>query len=219
MELTFFILEMLGTIAFSISGAVAAIDSNMDLLGITMLGITTAVGGGIMRDVTLGVVPPNAFRQPIYVTVAFITIIIFLIGIKIWNHFRPIPEVITSHLKTLFNISDAIGLGAFTMTGANVAINSGHSDNLLLIVFVGFLTGCGGGVLRDIFTTKKPYIFTKHVYGLASIIGALIYFVLRQYLAGNVAMMISAAAIVLIRFVSAKFKLSLPKFKIKPPKS
>jgi len=85
MELDIFIFEVIGTIAFAISGATAAIESDMDLMGIVTLGATTAVGGGVIRDIILNVAPPNAFREPIFVSIALISIAIFLIIIKLWE--------------------------------------------------------------------------------------------------------------------------------------
>ncbi len=214
MELTIFILEVIGTIAFSISGAVAAIDSDMDLMGISTLGVTTAVGGGVLRDVILNVAPPNAFRQPVYVAIALVSIALFLLGLKLCKAFSWLPTVFTHQLKTLINVFDGIGLGAFTVTGVNVAITRGYGDNILLAVFVGMLTGVGGGVMRDIFTLKKPYIFMKHIYAFASLIGALLYLALRHVISSHGAMMIGATSVMLIRYISAKYKLSLPRFRL-----
>ncbi len=213
MELMLFIFEIIGTIAFAISGALAAMDSDMDLMGITVLGITTSVGGGIVRDLTLNIAPPNAFRQPVYVLISVATIFVLLIGVKIWKSSEKLPKILTPHLITLVNISDAIGLAAFTVAGANVAISRGFGNNLLLVIFVGMVTGVGGGVIRDLFTMKKPAIFVKHIYAFASFVGAIIYFILRIYLNGKLAMAIAAGIIVFIRYISAKYKLSLPKFK------
>lgn len=215
METTILVLEILGTIAFTISGAIAAIDSDMDLLGILILGLTVAVGGGIIRDVTLDIVPPNAFTNPTYITVSLITTFVLLAGLLLWRkQFGLAKYINTKLLLKAINISDAIGLGAFTVIGVNVAIQAGHGDNLILTIFVGMLTGVGGGVLRDVFTQTKPYIFTKHIYGLASMIGATVYFFLYARIDHNIALIASAGLIVLIRYISAKYKLSLPRFHI-----
>lgn len=216
MEFTIFILEVIGTVAFSISGAVAAMDSDMDLMGILVLGMTTAVGGGIVRDIVLGATPPNAFRKPVYVLISFVTIVLLLIGLQLWKNSDRLPNIITSHLMGMINASDAIGLGAFTMTGANVAIELGYEEGMLLVVFVGMLTGVGGGVIRDLFTMHKPFIFMKHIYAFASFIGAMMYYFLRRFIDTNLAMALSAGTIVLIRYISAKYKLSLPRFTFRP---
>ncbi|MGI6507924.1 MAG: trimeric intracellular cation channel family protein [Saccharofermentanales bacterium] len=212
MERNIFVLEIIGTVAFSISGAVAAIENDMDLMGIVTLGATTAVGGGVIRDIILGFTPPNAFREPVYISTALITIAILLIIIKLRERYRRFPRVFTHHLPTVINISDAIGLGTFTVTGVNVAIYSGHGSNLLLAVFVGVLTGVGGGVMRDIFTQQKPYIFMKHIYAFASVIGAVLYLLLRRVMNLHAAMTIGAVSVMLTRYVAAKYQLSLPRF-------
>lgn len=214
METTFLILELLGTVAFTLSGAVAAIDNEMDLLGIEILGLTVAVGGGFIRDITLNIAPPNVFRQPIYLTVSLITTTLFLIGLLLWRKFGGFKKFVnTDHLLKAINASDAIGLGAFTVTGCEVAINMGHGENIPLVLFVGVISGVGGGVLRDIFTQKKPYIFVKHIYALASLMGAISFYLLHEHVDLNVASFASAGLVVLIRFIAAKYKLSLPRFK------
>ena len=91
MERNIFVLEIIGTVAFSISGAVAAIENDMDLMGIVTLGATTAVGGGVIRDIILGFTPPNAFREPVYISTALITIAILLIIIKLRERYRRFP--------------------------------------------------------------------------------------------------------------------------------
>lgn len=209
-------LEIIGTIAFSLSGALAAIEKEMDLLGITIMGLVTAVGGGIIRDITLDITPPNAFTNPVTIFISLVTIIIFIVLVLIYkyqtNWFKHIK---LNHLKNAVNASDAIGLGAFTITGVNIAINAGYQNNIVLLLFVGMITGVGGGILRDVFTSKTPYIFVKHIYGVASLIGAFIFILLRDKMNLETSMLISAGLIVLIRFVSARYKLSLPKISIK----
>ncbi len=211
MGLDIFIFEVIGTIAFAISGATAAIESDMDLMGIVTLGATTAVGGGVIRDIILNVAPPNAFREPIFVSIALISIAIFLIFIKLWERSK-LARMFTQYLPTMINVSDAIGLGTFTVTGVNVAISRGHGDNLLLAVFVGMLTGVGGGVMRDIFTQKKPYIFMRHIYAFASLIGAVLYLLLRPVMSSGAATLIGAGSVMLTRYIAAKYKLGLPRF-------
>lgn len=214
MELSIFIFEVIGTIAFSISGAVAAIESDMDLMGIVTLGATTAVGGGVIRDLILNVTPPSAFRQPIYISIALISIAVFLIVLKIREHFSRFPNVIFQHLPAMINVSDAIGLGTFTVSGVNVAISRGYGNNLLLALFVGILSGVGGGVMRDIFTQKKPYIFMKHIYAFASLIGAVLYLLLRRAIGSDTAMIVGAISVMFTRYIAAKYQLSLPRFRI-----
>lgn len=210
MNQTIFVLELIGTIAFAISGISVAIENELDLLGITLLGITTAVGGGIIRDITLGITPPTAFVRPFFTYVSLMTVAASLLFI----YTAQIQKLLKiKALKQILFISDSVGLAAFTIIGANVAINHGFAQQLLLILFVGMITGVGGGVLRDLFTLKTPALFTKHVYGLASLVGAFTYFYLRLMITPELAVYLSATLIVLIRFITAHFNIELPKIK------
>jgi uncharacterized membrane protein YeiH len=210
---TMFILEILGTIAFSVSGALAGIRKEMDILGVAIIAIVTATAGGAIRDITLGITPPSVFRDPIYLIVVLITVTIFLLGLRLRKINSPLVTKPIRFLEILINISDAIGLGVFTISGVSVAISSGYGDNVFLVLFVGTITGVGGGILRDVFTMRIPSIFVRHIYALASMIGALIFFILRTYIYRSLAMVISVVIIVIIRFISHRYKLSLPKVK------
>src|SRR6056297_604348 len=211
---TMFILEILGTIAFAVSGTLAGVKKEMDILGITIIAIVTATAGGAIRDITLGITPPSVFRDPIYLIVILITVTIFLFGLRLRKFNSPFVTKPIKFLEILINISDAVGLGVFTVSGVSVAISSGYGNNIFLVLFVGTVTGVGGGVLRDVFTMRIPSIFVRHIYALASMIGALIFFILRTYIYRSLAMVISVVIIVIIRFISHRYKLSLPKVKL-----
>lgn len=210
---TMFILEILGTIAFAVSGALAGIRKEMDILGVAIIAIVTATAGGAIRDITLGITPPSVFRDPIYLIVVLITVTIFLLGLRLRKFNSPLVTKPIRFLEILINTSDAIGLGVFTISGVSVAISSGYGDNVFLVLFVGTITGVGGGILRDVFTMRIPSVFVRHIYALASMIGALIFFILRIYIYRSLAMIISVVIIVIIRFISHRYKLSLPKIK------
>jgi len=137
-----FILELIGAVAFAMSGATVAIREKMDLLGICILGITTAVGGGIVRDIILGITPPTAFQKPVYATTALIaSLLTFLLVIRKKINIE----------GWFFWIMDSIGLAVFTISGALVGVSYG---NAFLIVFVGNITGVGGGVIRDLLGSR-----------------------------------------------------------------
>lgn len=195
-----FCLELIGTIAFAISGALVAVEKKMDILGVAILGMTTAVGGGIVRDIILGNFPPAAFQNPVHVLVAIgISIIIFF------------PFVRSGLKKTGFVIKlmDAVGLAVFTMVGMRAGF---RYDNFFLAVFVGVLTGVGGGVIRDVFAGNKPQIFTKHFYATSAIIGANIAALL--WPVNHIAAMATGAVIIFVlRILAAKFHWSLPRAK------
>ncbi|MDO4489170.1 MAG: TRIC cation channel family protein [Eubacteriales bacterium] len=190
--------EIIGTVAFAISGAALAIKKRMDILGIVIMGMTTAVGGGIIRDLILGNTPPMAFRNPVYAFIA--------IGVSLFM-FIPTFRNHVNERSFVFNTMDAIGLGVFTVVGLRAGMQVG---GIFLSVFVGVLTGVGGGVMRDIFAGDKPSIFVKHFYACASIIGAFVSVILWN-LGEPVAMFIGAVTVIVLRFLAAKYEWNLPR--------
>ena len=121
------------------------------------------------------------------------------------------PEVM-SKLMLSMKVSDALGLALFTVSGMNIAIEMGFSENAFLMVTVGVLTGVGGGLIRDIFVHKTPMIFTKNIYATAAAVGGILYYFCLKVMPQYAAMLIGAGVIVLIRFIAMYKDLNLPKF-------
>ncbi|MBQ7879740.1 MAG: trimeric intracellular cation channel family protein [Clostridia bacterium] len=203
------VLEIIGTIAFAVSGAFVAIKANLDIFGVIFIGVVTAVGGGMTRDILIGAVPPAIFSNLYILLVAAVTsATVFVIAYLKRKQFDALREKI-SRINTYF---DAIGLAAFSVMGTELAFVKGLSANPVLAIVLGMLTGVGGGIFRDILTNNTPYIFKKHVYALASIGGAGVYYVLRAFTAGTlIPSVISMLFIVGIRLLAAKYRWSLPK--------
>lgn len=208
----FFICEFVGTIAFAISGVITSIEKKLDIFGALVLGTVTAVGGGILRDIILGYLPPAAFRNPVYAITAFVTsllvfVIAYFLGTKIKAHFDIYNQVI--------NIFDSIGLAVFVVTGVNSAISCGFGENAFLTIFVATLTGIGGGALRDIMAGRVPVILRKRVYALAAIIGAIVYhqIVFHGLLPQNFAVIVGAGLVLVIRILATVFHWNLPTVK------
>lgn len=196
-----FTLEILGTIVFSISGAMVAFRKQMDIFGVAILGMTTSIGGGLFRDLILGVIPPTCFVKPVYALVGLVTALICFI--------RPIRNRLKSN-NVIILIIDSVGLGIFTVVGASTAISL-YSDNTFLIIFVSVLTGVGGSVLRDIFAGETPTIFVKNFYASASLIGAIIYLAVYKLVSLPVAMFLAAGITTVLRLLAAKYRWNLPK--------
>lgn len=199
-------LEIIGTVSFATSGAFTAIHKDMDLFGVVILGLTTSVGGGIIRDLILGITPPNTFRDPMYALIAIaVSVMVFA---AVWAHkLRGGGRV---YDRVMF-ISDTLGLAAFTVAGMGVAYAQGREYSAFLIIFVGVLTGVGGGVMRDLFAGDRPYIFVKHVYASASLLGAVACMALRGLAGSGWATVAGMAVIIVVRALSAHFKWNLPK--------
>lgn len=204
-----FIIEIVGTIAFAVSGSALAIKKQMDILGVIVLGLTTAIGGGIIRDVIIGAIPPSSVQDTIYAKVSIMTSLL-VFGIAYVYRDRPIKYEFKLVYNNLLLVSDSIGLGLFTVVGINSAYHRLDSPGFFLLVLVGVVTGVGGGLVRDIMAGDKPYIFIKHIYASASILGAIICIYLWDISGESIAMLVGTSVVFLIRFLSAHFKLDLP---------
>ena len=200
------IIESICVVAFAISGALVAIDKKMDIFGVTILGLTTSIGGGIIRDLILDITPPMSLRHPRIAIIAIVTSLIFFIPF-----IRKKIQEEEKIYNVLMFITDSLGLGLFTVIGVQTAINNGFADNYFLQVFVGVLSGVGGGVLRDVLAGNRPYIFIKHFYATAALIGAIICVVLWNILGSLPSMLISAAVIFILRVLAAHYHWELPK--------
>ena len=210
MALSFmFCMDILGTIAFAISGAMVAIKKEMDIFGVNILAIITAVGGGMLRDVLIGDVPPEMFQNPIYTLVAVI-IANSVFVYAYWNKKNVKSSYVNLYEKTLF-LFDTLGLAVFTVDGVNAGMHSEFDSNIFLVVFLGVITGVGGGVLRDTMANELPYIFVKHIYACASILGAVVTVYCWKYLGENPAIFAGFFVIIVIRLLAAHYKWDLPR--------
>jgi uncharacterized membrane protein YeiH len=203
------IMDLIGTVAFAISGSMTAVEQGMDLFGILILALTTATGGGFIRDLTIGSLPPVVFRNPVYMILSFLTAGIVFLVLK-FQSLRPYSERVRLVYEKTLLVTDSLGLAAFTVDGvcAGLALTD---TNLFLAVFLGVITGVGGGILRDLFAGKKPYVFVKHVYALASLAGAVAAYVFPRYMDSGISIMISFGIIILIRYLAAYFRWDLPR--------
>ena len=206
--ITFF-MEMAGTVAFAASGAMVGVERNMDIFGVSVLGVVTAVGGGMIRDIVLGIIPPNVFTNPVYALVATITsCVVFLVFY--WKR-----QLLEGHMRLTYDrvmlVMDSIGLGIFTVVGVNTGIRSGYMDNVFLLVFLGTITGVGGGLMRDMMAGVPPYIFVKHIYACASIVGAVVCVYMNRFVGNVEGMMVACFVIILIRYLTAHYRWNLPR--------
>ena len=200
------VLEIIGTVAFAVSGAMTGLAKKMDIFGVVILGLTTAVGGGAIRDIILGLTPPAMFTNPIYAAVAaVVSVIVFLPTVRRW---------LTAYSRAsdlVMLVMDSLGLGVITVVGIQRAYTATDHRGFFLLVFVGVVTGVGGGLMRDVMAGNTPYIFVKHVYASASMVGAILCAALWQPLGATAAMIIGASVILTVRLLAAHYHWSLPK--------
>ncbi|MDO4771142.1 trimeric intracellular cation channel family protein [Porphyromonas sp.] len=192
--------DYLGTFAFAVSGIRLASSKQIDLFGAYVIGLTTAVGGGTLRDLFLGL-NPFWMTQPSYLIITFIALLYVAIFRKTVIRMSP----------TVF-IFDAIGLGLFVIVGMDKAFSQGYPAWVAIVM--GVITGSFGGLIRDIFLQEIPLIFRKDIYALACVIGGLIYTILYNLpIPQGVAQLTSAISVIICRILAAKFHLSLPTLK------
>ena len=210
MEDVMFVLELIGAAAFAVSGAMVAIEKKADIFGVLFLAVTTALGGGVIRDVIIGRIPPVMFVSYWYLLISVVAALAVFIDAYLRS------EKYKLHLDKLDavnNVFDAIGLAVFTVSGMNAAMPV--SDNVILVLFVGMCTGVGGGMLRDVMTNTMPKVLRKRVYAVASLIGGGLYYVMHvldinQLLSVGCGMLVIFA----LRLFATIYKWNLPSVKL-----
>ena len=210
MDEIMFVLELIGAAAFAVSGAMVAIEKRADIFGILFLAVTTALGGGVIRDVLIGRIPPVMFVSYWYLLISVVAALAVFIDAYLRS------EKYKLHLDKLDavnNIFDAIGLAVFTVSGMNAAMPV--SDNVILVLFVGMCTGVGGGMLRDVMTNTMPKELRKRVYAVASLLGGGLYYAM--YALGVNQIVSLGCGMLLIfalRLFATIFKWNLPSVKL-----
>lgn len=177
----------------------------MDLFGIIILGACTALGGGALRDIMLGITPPAMFKNPVYAVVAALaSLAVFIPQVRRLIGGNRAYEIVML-------VMDSLGLGVFTVVGIQTALEKNGDYAPFLLVCVGVLTGVGGGVLRDVLAGERPYVFVKHFYACASLIGAVLCVFFRKYTGLTAASFVGGSAVVALRLLAAVFRWKLPK--------
>jgi len=195
-----FIIDILGTISFAVSGAFLAMDKKLDPFGVLVLAFVTAMGGGTLRDIMIGNLPVN------WLTDSTTTIVVFSSAIFTMVFCRYLK-----HLNTTLFLFDALGLGLFTVVGIKLGLEKDFSIGVCITL--GTITGCFGGVVRDVLLNNIPLLFRKEIYALACIAGGLIYFLLRNLkMDADVVTIFCILVIFAIRITAVRYKISLPQF-------
>ena len=214
-------MDIVGTIAFAISGAMVAIQKKMDIFGVIMLAVTTATGGGILRDLIIGRTPPAAFQDPKYVMMATVTAIIVFLWMaalqRLHTNETLAKLVERTYVELLFG-ADSLGLAIFTVDGILIGYRFGYQENHFLLIFLGVVTGVGGGVMRDLFARRMPEIFAINIYASASILGAAATLFFTGFMTVKEAIVFGFVTICAIRLIAHVFDLNLPVLDIEKSK-
>lgn len=212
MSITWILFETIGTMAFAFSGAMTGLSRRMDIFGITVLAVMTGVGGGILRDVLLGITPPSALRNSHMLLLSIAT----AWSISLIYQFILIPRSGKRWIAALYTVSDTIGLAAFTVTGVLTSLYTFPQYFYLVPVMLGLITAIGGGMLRDMLAQKVPVVLKTDVYALASIIGGFAVCLSWRYISIPAASWIGFGIVLLLRFLAVRYHWQLyhphPKF-------
>jgi len=192
--------DLIGTVAFAVAGALVGVQKKLDIFGVMILALATAVGGGILRDVVIGNTPPLAFRNSAYVLISVLAggaAMLLHQQIKRFNH--------------VIQICDAIGLGAFAAGGANLAVEFGYY-NIVTVTFLAVVTAVGGGVIRDIFVQQIPAVFCREIYATAALLGSLSFYFLYPHVYPAEAMYLCFLVTTGLRLIALRYNWDLPTF-------
>lgn len=194
----YLVIDILGTIAFAISGVLIAMDKKLDVFGVLIIAFVTAVGGGTLRDLLIGIRPVGWLNAPLHLLIIGITVLLAIVFVKQLKYVR----------KSLF-LFDTIGIGLYTMVGIEKGLAADLSP--VMCIALGTITACFGGVIRDILCNEIPVIFRKEIYATVCILGGLVYFLLIQFPIDNtIPYSMAILTIIIMRVLAVRFKISLP---------
>tara|TARA_R110000868_G_scaffold98253_2_gene270305 strand:- start:1001 stop:1603 length:603 start_codon:yes stop_codon:yes gene_type:complete len=199
----FHLLDIIGTLAFAMSGALTAMSKKMDAFGVFIIAFVTAVGGGTLRDIMIGRTPVGWMLDLEYVYTIGVAFILAIVFRKKFDR-----------LRTSLFLFDTIGLGVFTLIGLEKGIGIGLHP--MICIALGTMTACFGGVIRDILCTEIPVIFRKEIYATICILGGVVFFILKKFnLNDDFLYLITSSVIISVRLMAVKFKWYLPTFENK----
>lgn len=194
-----YVLDLVGTAAFAASGAWVGVRKHMDLFGVLVLGVVTAVGGGTLRDLLLGDIPPFSLKDETYICIAItVSVIVFINRVRFKVFEKPLLYF------------DAVGLGTFVVIGSTKALD--FKLGLLGAVLMGVMTGTAGGVIRDILANQVPLILRREIYASACIAGGFLLVVLEHFGTGrSVAALLAAGTVIVVRLMAIRYDWGLPR--------
>jgi uncharacterized membrane protein YeiH len=203
-DLMLLVVDLIGTFVFAVEGALAGIDAGLDVFGLMVLSFVTALGGGTIRDLLIGAIPPNSIRDWRYGATAFA-------GGGAVFFFQPLFHRVPPSLMITL---DAAGLSLFAVAGVGKALEYGITP--LLAILMGVVTGAGGGTVRDVLLAQVPGVLHSDVYASAALAGALIVVLgLRAMMPRGAAMTLGAMACFVLRMVAAVRHWNLPKVMVR----
>lgn len=192
------VLELVGVVAFAASGALVAVTKRLDFFGVCLIGVFTAIGGGVLRDVLLGITPPTSLNTWRYFTTALVTSMVVFFA-----------HAAVRRLRREILVLDAVGMGLFASSGATIALDAGASNQAATLI--GATAAIGGGVLRDILVNEMPLLLHRDLYAIPALIGSTVVVICQAvHLAPDVGLVVGTASASLLRLLALWRKWNLP---------
>ncbi|MBQ7789125.1 MAG: trimeric intracellular cation channel family protein [Clostridia bacterium] len=209
MDIFLTIIQYVGAVSFTISATIYAIHKRADIIGALVFSLLTCFGGGAIRDIVLGQLPPQILVSRDAHYLALVSIGVCLVCYH-FGFFKKIARFADRHQHSfLIEFTDSLGLASFTVSGLEIAIEYGKTG-FVILVFAGCITGVGGGILRDICSAEIPSVFKKHIYLIPVIIASVFFALTYDKIPEILSVIIACVIIISIRMLAFKFKWNLP---------
>lgn len=212
-EIVLNILSAVGVVAFSVAGALVAIDHRVDMFGVVTLAVITSFGGGVTRDLLMGKLPPTLFTDPFYLLLAGVSVVTALIVFTVARVFQQKFVEKEKLIDRITNVFDAVAIGVFATTGAKTVMDfTGQPENAFLVLTLGSLTAVGGSIIRDVLIREVPFVLKKRIYVLAVLAGAGLYYLLVRVGAAEIPALVAGTLLTFgLRMMATVFRWNLPR--------
>ena len=209
MDIFLIIIQTVGAISFTVSATIYAIHKRADVIGALVFSLLTCFGGGFIRDLSIGNVPPKILSDKTLICIAAISVVVCAVCYHL-GFIKRVAKYADRHQHNfLIEFTDALGLASFVISGLEAAIDSGKTG-FVILVFCGCITGVGGGILRDICSATIPAVFRKHIYLIPVIIASVFFVLTYKHMNEVLCVILTMGIVIAIRMLAFKFKWNLP---------
>lgn len=212
-EIMLNVLSAIGVVAFSVAGALVAIDHRVDMFGVVTLAAITSFGGGLTRDLLMGKLPPTLFTDRFYLVLAGVSVLTALVVFTVARVFQQKFVEREKLIDRITNIFDAVAIGVFATTGAKTVMDfTGTPENAFLVLTLGSLTAVGGSIIRDVLICEVPFVLKKRIYVLAVLAGAGLYYLLVRLGTAEIPALVAGTLLTFgLRMMATVFRWNLPR--------
>ena len=209
MEIFLIIIQCIGAVSFTISATIYAIHKRADVIGALVFSLLTCFGGGFIRDLALGNLPPRILSSTVLISTALLAIVVCLVCYHL-GFIKKIAHFADRHQHSfIIEFTDSLGLASYVVSGLEIARETGNKG-FVVLTFAGCITGVGGGILRDICSAEIPAVFRKHIYLIPVIIASVFFALTYKHINEAVCVIVTMLIVIIIRMLAFKFKWNLP---------